>query len=288
MLKSRTATALWLLATLLGATGVAAQTRNEVLRWEDTTNASSNVTGYRVYLGLLSGNYIQSVDAGLPTKVNGVYEFGVDVDATADVYFAVSAYNDANESTLSNEICRGPSGACGATTSEPPPEPTPSPSSPQAAVVGFVLWDAQADTVIDSQFTSGKQIQLDSQGCTAIEVVGNAYLSQSGSPGSVMFNFDGQNTTGCTDPGMSHENSAPYTWEHDNGAGQFECAVSLTLPGTHTLAVTPFDGDDCTGLAGSTVTLTFDVIAAGTQPPPPTSGTSEPLGAPGQPVLIAP
>jgi hypothetical protein len=285
MSRSLPAIALWLSVALIGAVGASAQTRTEILRWDDSNNTGNNVTGYRIYSGLSSGGYAQSVDAGLPAAVDGVREYSVSVDATADVYFAVTAYNDAAESFFSNEICRGANGACQAPAPEPTPTPTPTPSTAQAGIDGFALWDAQADVVIDSSFTSGEQIPLDNYPCTAIEIVGNAYLSQSGSPGSVMYTFDGQTPSGCTNPGVTYENNPPYAWEIDSGPGKFECAATLTQPGSHTLMVTPFDGDDCTGLVGTPVTLSFDVISAGgaTAPPP-----SEVLGTPGQPVLIQP
>ena len=137
--------------------------------------------------------------------------------------------------------------------------PPPAPSSPQAAIVGFALWDAQADGLIDANFTSGEVISLAAHGCTAIEVLGNAYLATSNS-GSVTFSFDGQDLGGCSGvPGLAFENTAPYTWEEDSGAGSFECAASLTQPGSHSLTVTPFDGDNCSGLQGTSVTLDFEV-----------------------------
>ena len=166
----------------------------------------------------------------------------------------MKAYHEDAESFYSNEKCRGPAGDCA--PSLPPP---PDPSGSQAAVAGFALWDAESDTSIDSSFESGEQISLADHGCVAIEIVGNSYLAEFGSPGSVMYSFDGQEPSGCHDPGRSHENQPPFVWEVETGPGSFECAASLTQPGSHSLTVTPFDGDNCSGLQGTSVTLDFEV-----------------------------
>ena len=165
---------------------------------------------------------------------------------------------------------------------DPPPPPPPT-GGPQAQVVGFALWDAQNDTLIDGNFQDGEQIMLATNGCTAIEILGNAYLNGSG-PGSVKKVFDGQDPGACNDPGVSHDNSAPYAWEADEGPGQFGCAATLTQAGAHVLTVTPFEGNDCTGEQGTPMTLQFIVVGAPDPPPPP----PEPLGQPGQPQLIIP
>ena len=53
------------------------------------------------------------------------------------------------------------------------------------------------------------------------------------------------------------------------------------------MTVTPFDGDDCTGGVGNTVTLEFEVVASPTTPPPPEPEPEpEALGKPGRPTLI--
>lgn len=258
-----------------------AQTRTETLRW--THPDTSQVLGYRIYYGLASGQYTAYVDAGIPPFVSGAFEYQVQVDATADVYFAVTAYNEDEESYYSNQRCRAPSGNCAEEPPAPPPgddtTPPPSEGTAQAGVVGFALWDAQSDSVIDSNFQSGEQILTADHACTAIEIVGNSYLTTSG-PGSVAYVFDGQDPGGCNDPGRSHENNPPFAWEEDTGPGHFECAATLTEPGSHTLIVTPFDGDDCTGLQGESVTLTFEVLDASGSTPPAA------LGRPGRPTLV--
>lgn len=258
-----------------------AQTRTETLRW--TQADTSEVTGYRIHYGPASRQYTASVDAGIPPIVSGAFEYQVQVDAIADVYFAVTAYNEDAESYYSNERCRAQAGDC----AQEPPASTPgddaTPSSgeetAQAGVVGFALWDAQSDSVIDEDFQSGDQISTATYTCTAIEILGNSYLTTSG-PGSVAYVFDGQDPGGCNDPGRSHENNPPFAWEEDTGPGSFECAETLTKPGRHTLVVTPFDGDDCTGLQGEPVTLDFEVLDA--------SGSTVPaaLGRPGRPTLV--
>lgn len=263
------------------ALDAAGQTRTETLRW--THPDTSEVTGFTVHYGPASRTYTDTADVKIPPVVSGAYQVGIAVDADADVYFAVTAYSDEADSFFSNERCRGPAGDCAPPAEEPPPpsDPPPDPSGAQAAVAGFALWDADSDSRIDASFVSGEQISLGDYPCTAIEILGNSYLNQSGSPGSLMYAFDGQAPSACNDPGRSHENNPPFAWEEDAGSGRFECAPSLTQPGTHTLVVTPFDGDDCTGQQGSSVTLSFDVVDP-SAPPPPDSG----IGQPGRPVLI--
>jgi hypothetical protein len=268
------------------APDASAQTRTETLRWTDDVN--TDVAGYRVHYGLASRDYTQSEDAGIPAIVSGAFEYDIEVDATADVYVAVTAYNTEAESFFSNERCRGAAGECatgsgsdgGSDASDVPPSETP--SETKAGIAGFVLWNAETDGLIDANFESGEQISLADHGCTAIEIVGNAYLATFGTPGSIMKVFDGQVPNGCSDPGRSHENNSPFAWEVETGAGKFECAPTLTEPGIHTLTVTPFDGEDCTGPQGTSVTLEFEVVAPGTENPPPPGV----LGRPGQPTLV--
>ena len=145
-------------------------------------------------------------------------------------------------------------------------------------MTGFALWNAQSDVKVDSNFTNGEQIDLAKYGCTAIEVLGNSTLNAAG-PGSVHYVFDGQNT-GCSSVGLTHENTAPFAWEKDEGVGKVACASTLKLPGTPSLKVTPYSGDNCTGTAGTPVTLLFEVVA------PPGSGSSDTLGQPGRPFLV--
>lgn len=254
-----------------------AQSRTEVLRWEDELNDDGEVIGYRVYFGTAPRAYTESVDVGVPPVVAGAFEASVAVDADADIYFAVTAYSDSAESLFSNERCRGAAGPCAAT---PPPDDPPDDPSADPEVVGFALWDAAADQLIDASFQSGESIVLPDNDCVAIEILGNSRLDASG-PGSIKKVFNGEDN-GCTSVGTTHENSAPFAWEVDEGPGQFACAPSLTQAGNYTLTVTPFAGDDCSGAAGSPVTLEFQVMDDSGTPPP------EPLGQPGQPQVVFP
>jgi hypothetical protein len=257
--------------------GAAAQTRVETVRWYHTE--PSEVVGYRVHHGSSSRGYTSSVDVGIPAKDSqGAYVHDLTVSAAATVYIAVTAYSASEESPYSNEKVR-------TATSTPPPPPPPPPSGPQGSIQRFALWNAASDTVLDSDFRSGEQILLATHGdCVAIEVVTNAYLSTNGSPGSVMFDFDGETPGTCADPGIDFENEPPYAWEVDEGPGSFACAPTLAQAGTHSLTVTPFDGEGCTGTRGTPATLDFQVVPAGTPPPPP---PSEPeLSAPGRPFLV--
>lgn len=68
------------------------------LAWDSST--SSDVAGYRVYMGTTSGNYTSSVVAGnaTTTTISGLV-------TGATYYFAVKAYNTSGvESAFSNEI----------------------------------------------------------------------------------------------------------------------------------------------------------------------------------------
>ncbi len=267
------------LLSLFGLESAAQTVRVETLRWTDPLNAAGSVASYRVRYGQTSGTYQYSLNVGIPSVVTGALQSvatlaGMPLDA--NVYIVVTAVNGAGvESLYSNEICRNAlhvaCGTSGGGTTTPPP-----PTTASAAVVGFALWNAQTDTVIDSSFTSGEKILLANGNCVAIEILTNSYLSASG-PGSVKRVFDGQ-AGACTQAGVTHENNAPYAWEADEGPNRYPCATSLTTPGSHTLLVTPYDGDDCSGAVGTPVTLQFEVVS------PTGSGTT--LGQPGQPYVV--
>ncbi len=291
MSLTRRTIALGFALALAFAADAFAQTRTETLRW--THPDPSDVVGFEVHYGPSSRSYTTTTDVALPPVLSGAYEVGIEVDADADVYFAVTAYSVEAASFFSNERCRGPAGPCDPPSQPSPPsppdggsggagsDPPPSPDGPRAAINGFALWDAASDSRVDASFTSGEQISLAELDCAAIEILGNSYLSRSSSPGSLMYAFDGQTPSACNDPGTSHENNPPYAWEADSGPGRFECAPTLTQPGTHTLTVTPFDGDDCSGQAGTPVTLTFEVVDPSAPPPPAAA-----IGRPGKPVLV--
>lgn len=261
----------------LGSIAASAQTRTETVRWWHPDPTA--VDGYKVYYGPSSGSYTSSVDVGIPgTDSQGAYFYNLTVPDTETVYIAVTAYVGSQESPFSNEKVRagtssGGGGSSGGGTS----------TGAQSAIQNFVLWNASSDTVITNDLQTGAQISQDTYGtCLAIEVVGNSYLASTGTPGSVMFAFDGNTPSSCDNPGTTHENNPPYTWETDTGPGQFDCAASLAQPGTHTLTVTPFDGDDCSGAMGTAATVQFDIVAPASSPPPP----ADTLGQPGAPYLV--
>lgn len=66
------------------------------LAWDAST--SETVTGYKVYYGTSTGNY------SVVTNVGNVTDFTVSVDETQPIYFAVTAYNDTDESDYSTEL----------------------------------------------------------------------------------------------------------------------------------------------------------------------------------------
>jgi len=255
-------------ALILGAPSMA-EARTELLRW--THPDPGSVAGFNVYFGTVSRSYGDPVNAEKPTPDSaGIHSFNLQVPVSVEnerLYIAVTALDgDGQESAYSNERIRTLDGVLSTQ------------SAANAAVVGFVLWDASSDTVLDADFRSGERISLSVQGsCLAIEIVGNAYLQQFNSPGSLKFSFDGQAPTACSNAPISHENDPPYAWETEEGPGQFACAPTLTELGPHTLTVTPYDGDSCTGTEGTSTALSFEVRDAA---PP------EPLGQPGTPTLV--
>jgi hypothetical protein len=238
----------------------AASARTERLRW-----TSASVDKFSIYLRLASTSYPSvGINAGVPAKDStGAYYFDIVVADTDTVYFAVTAWSGTLESAKSNEISRAGLTSGGGTTTPPS-----SPTTASAAVVGFALWNAQNDTVVDTNFVSGDTISDAIRACAAIEVKTNSYLTASG-PGSVRRVFDGVDK-GC-------ENNFPYAWEQ-SGNGDYACAASLSAVGTHSLSVTPYDGDNCSGLAGAPVSINFTVAGSSS------SGTT--LGAPGQPYIV--
>jgi hypothetical protein len=268
-------------ALLLAAADSAART--ERVRW--THPNSSTVDFFRVYSGPSSRSYTEQVDVSEPAVgSDGVFFVDLEVPDEATVYIAMTAHADGIASLLSNERVRNAAstdpGGSPEPTPEPEPEPDPGdppPTSSRAAIERFALWDASTSTQIDANFTDGASIDLGTYPCTAIEVIGNAYLSSMFSPGSVRFTFDGDTSGGCSNSGLTHENQPPYAWERELGSNQFACADSLTVPGVHTLAVTPFEEDNCAGAAGPTLRVTFEVVAPG-------GGSG--LGQPGQPQII--
>jgi hypothetical protein len=255
------------------AIGSEASARTETLRWRH--GDPSTITGFRVHWRTTSQATSRTEDVGLPSRDgSGIYTYSVVVDDSADVYLSMTAYNAESVSSFSsNEICRGPGRPCNTTTpppTDPPPtDPPPTGTTPQSAVLGFRLWDARTDTIIDNNFTNGEIIPLVQYDCVAIEIVGNSYLNSS--TGSVKKQLDGSNGV-CNAPGSTHENSPPFAWEADEGPGRFVCATTLRASGPHTLTATPYDGPDCTGKQGTAVTLQFQTLS---------------LGAPGRPTLVS-
>ena len=269
-------------ALLAWSAAAGAQTRTETLRWSHGDPAE--VQGYKVYYGPGPRNYDQELDVGLPPlDATNAHVYDLVVPEGDSIYVAVTAYNQDEESAFSNEKYRPGVGG----NSDPPPPPPPPSGDAQSAVIGFALWNADTDQVVDSDFRSGEVIDLATQSCTAIEILGNSYLDQAQSPGSVYKVFNG-NALSCNQAPTSHENSAPFAWETDRGPGRYDCAVSLQAVGQHTLTVTPYDGDDCGGEAGESVTLTFEVIDSNAPGDPPGGGEPGPLGQPGQPQLLPP
>ncbi len=224
---------------------------------------------FKLYWGLSSGSYTSSLNVGKPSvDTTGAFWYDIVVADADKIYVTVTAIDGGLESVRSNEISRA-----GITSGGGPTPPPPS-GTASAAIIGFALWNAQTDTVIDTNFQNGEAIADNVRQCVSIEIKPNTYLTSSGA-GSIKKVFDGANS-GCS--GVGVENSYPYAWEAGETGPQYACATSLAVAGPHTLTVTPYDGDNCTGLAGPSITLTFSVTG-------PASGGSQ-LGAPGQPYIV--
>jgi hypothetical protein len=261
--------ALCLAAVILAAS--AASARTERFRWSQP-GTSPVISAFWLYWGTSSGSYGNNLSVGIPVKdATGAYYYDLVVPDSTTIYVTVTAWSGGLESPRSNEISRAGITGGGGTTTPPPPSGTAS-----SAVTGFALWNASNDTVVDTSFQNGEAIPDSVRSCASIEIKTNAYLNASG-PGSIKKVFDGVDN-GCS--GSAVENTYPYAWEDDGGSvGQFKCAPSLSAIGNHTLTVTPYDGDNCSGLAGAPMTLSFTVSG------PSSSGTTT-LGTPGQPYVV--
>lgn len=288
----RTLGSLALLATLLVAS--AAQARTELIRWGH--DDPDSVDFFRIHYGPAPGVYDQTVDLTSWTTVNPVtFIATIEVPDADTIYMAMTAHSGGVASPYSNEKMR-----VGIAVDDEPSPPPPDDSGAIAKIVILQLWDVQNGTLLRSNFGSGATINTSATPCTAILVIGNSYLTGSGvfgagEPGSVRFDFDGSNPNGaCWLAGTSHQNEPPYVWESKTLTGALECAPTLTEVGAHTLTVTPFEGDDCSGAQGPTVSVSFSVVADGgtpapapePEPEPEPPAEPEPLGAPGQPVLL--
>jgi hypothetical protein len=246
-----------------------AEARTERLRW--THGDPSSVDRYTIYVGNSSGSLSPAQDVVSPPTENGAFYTDITVADDATVFVAVSATGAGGESALSNVRQRE------APVVEPPPPPPP--ATPQAAIQRFVLWDADAEEILDDDFNLGSAVYLEDTPCTTIQVIVNDYLEQASSPGSVRFTVDGE-VPECNDVDVTHDDERPYELGAQITNLDFACAAVLQEPGTHSLAATPFDGDGCTGLEGTTRIVTFTVFGAPTAPPAPE------LGKPGRPTLV--
>lgn len=113
-----------LAAALFLALPLLASARTETLEW--THSQAWRVTGFRLHVGVASGQQTQTIDLGLPGSVAGVFSKDFEVPAAmADgtIYVTLTAYNAEEESVPSNEK---------ALAAPPPPDPTdpPPPTDP--------------------------------------------------------------------------------------------------------------------------------------------------------------
>lgn len=139
--------ALALLTSLLASS---AQARVETVRW--TQGDLTDIVGWKIYVGLSSRNYVDTIDVGFPVPDGeGIYSFDIEVADDATLYIAMRSYgaND-DHSALSNETVKSPSGT------PPPPPPDGEPAAayrlnaggPSTLAVGSEIWSAD-DPYVD-------------------------------------------------------------------------------------------------------------------------------------------
>lgn len=92
----------------------------------------------------------------------------------------------------------------------------------------------------------------DVRDCAMIEIQVDGYLQAPGSPGSMRKVL--KNASGNVEL-ATQENEYPYGWEDDEA----RCYASLSVIGVHTLEITPYSGDNLSGTAGPTLSMTFTV-----------------------------
>ncbi|HEX9641228.1 MAG TPA: hypothetical protein VGB13_07935 [Candidatus Krumholzibacteria bacterium] len=211
-----------------------ASARPELLRW---THDPDPVPAVRFDAVVDGGAH---VSVGNPTPdAQGIREATIEVEPSPARIHLVAVAEDGTESDPSNEITR----------------PTP-------GFASFRLWDAATDTPL-GEFESGAVIDPVSLPCAAIEIVPVE------SVGSIAKALDGEHT--CTQPGLDHENSAPYAWEEDAGPGRFGCPrKTLVVPGEHVLRVRGFASTSCTGSILGEASVSFTVAGEVVPEPEPT------------------
>ena len=111
-------------------------------------------------------------------------------------------------------------------------------------IMRFVLVDAGANIDI------GPLLHGDTLNLSKLPPELSIRVDLVGSPESVVFGFD-------NDPSFQIENNFPYALEGDGPVGDYN-AVSLSTS-THTITATPFAGNDGSGAAGGSLTVSFDV-----------------------------
>jgi len=114
------------------------------------------------------------------------------------------------------------------------------------AVTSLSLTNADTEQIVQT-LLDGSNIDIAAIGTRSLNVIANT------SPtvvGSVRFGLDGN-------PTYRIENSSPYTLAGDDDGDLYAWKPSL---GTHVLKATPYSGPRATGIAGSTVQVSFTVV----------------------------
>lgn len=145
------------------------------------------------------------------------------------------------------------------------PEASPTPPAGQN-ITSFTLINADTDQVISTHnpLVPGQTLNLQTLPTRNLNIRANTNPAV---VGSVRFAFDGNSNFGT-------ENNAPYALGSDENGNYFPWTPSL---GSHTVTATPYAGSSGTGISGTPLSLTFNVIDSVTVTPTPTP-TSTPVG----------
>lgn len=71
-------------------------------------NSETDLKGYKIHYGEVSGNYTDSVDCGLPEIIDGRVQYTITDLPDGLLYYACTAYDNEQESDYSNELFLDP------------------------------------------------------------------------------------------------------------------------------------------------------------------------------------
>jgi hypothetical protein len=127
---------------------------------------------------------------------------------------------------------------------------TTSPSTTGQSVVSFNLVNAETEKDVLT-ITDGQTISLSALNLGKVNI---RAVTSSTEPGSVKFQLSGKQSKTYTD------DKAPFALHGDSGSGNFYYGNwAPPALGTYTLKATPYTGDDASGTAGTSKTITFTI-----------------------------